>query len=162
MVSLCHCTHVGTLRGPPSSERPGRTGNRHPPARSHDSTFSRTVWKLYGGSKGLVISYYPARSRAARRVARDPKPASYKLLSLSSSLEQPPGQAAHVSAASLIPRTGIRMTSRSYGVLMPAVLLPVAGRARPTFMKFKIHFHEIQTSRHRAPTRGRRQSQMDI
>ena len=25
-----------------------------------DETFSRTVWRLYGGAKGLVMSYYPA------------------------------------------------------------------------------------------------------
>ena len=24
----------------------------------HDSTFSRTVWRLYGGAKGLVVWYY--------------------------------------------------------------------------------------------------------
>jgi hypothetical protein len=24
----------------------------------HDSTFSRAVWRLYGGAKGLVVWYY--------------------------------------------------------------------------------------------------------
>ena len=36
----------------------------------YDSTFSRTVWRLYGGAKGLVMWYYlrrPAVSRSSRR-----------------------------------------------------------------------------------------------
>jgi hypothetical protein len=35
----------------------------------YDSTFSRTVWRLYGGSKGLVMWYYHLQlgQRAARR-----------------------------------------------------------------------------------------------
>ena len=28
----------------------------------YDSTFSRTVWRLYGGAKGLVMWYYSVRS----------------------------------------------------------------------------------------------------
>jgi hypothetical protein len=29
----------------------------------YDLTFSRTVWRLYGGAKGLVIWYYPGEGR---------------------------------------------------------------------------------------------------
>jgi hypothetical protein len=40
----------------------------------HDSTFSRTVWRLYGGSKGPVMWYY--RADALPRVAAHPPTAA--------------------------------------------------------------------------------------
>ena len=36
----------------------------------HESTFSRTVWRLYGGAKGLVVWYYsPVQNQEAIRSA---------------------------------------------------------------------------------------------
>jgi hypothetical protein len=35
----------------------------------HDSTFSRTVWRLYGGAKGLVMWYYKVGYLLHERIA---------------------------------------------------------------------------------------------
>ena len=36
----------------------GHTARAHHIRVLHDSTFSRTVWRLYGGAKGLMMWYY--------------------------------------------------------------------------------------------------------
>jgi hypothetical protein len=65
------CGHFGHLiRG-----QPGHSA-RHGLAQSRDSTFSRTVWRLYGGTKGLMMcrAQRAAAGRSRKRVNRGTVP----------------------------------------------------------------------------------------
>jgi hypothetical protein len=48
--------------GPGRGEAPVMASDGRFRAQVYGSTFSRTVWRLYGGAKGLVM-WYSARSR---------------------------------------------------------------------------------------------------
>ena len=63
------CTEPSRVPVPFCAERRSATASSAfrvaPPLPIHDSTFSRTVWRLYGGAKGLVVWYYITRNAEA-------------------------------------------------------------------------------------------------
>jgi hypothetical protein len=60
-VARRYVAHLESVLVPPFTQEPRQLRERL----LYDSTFSRTVWRMYGGAKGLVMWYYQLRERLA-------------------------------------------------------------------------------------------------
>jgi hypothetical protein len=104
--------------------------------RKHDSTFSRTVWRPYGGAKGLVMLYYRPVLRALALcgvigVRQSPETTPR----LDSFARLPRKSRAATSASSEAAASRMQARAPGRGVILLRAALPHSKRCRESLMK---------------------------